>query len=269
MHSDFYLYFLTKTITNACPRGRTLTVTMRCSPGVQKTSPGKAIVSTPKSCPDGTCDGCNFHLLIESGTAATCRLCRPFSEDYETVVGECIDGTQAVHFINPRNCAIKGNASHPIIQTRSCSVLLPRQIQFAIAFVIAIGLLLLLLVFYFWNKNRSLEYKYTKLIESAGEGKGGDDMALDNCCVENEEEEESTSSTIHSANYLMFSNERGQPVSKHKVANNRLSTEKSKVGTSREMQNLFKPEVENRNVHRVDDDGYETIHLTSAAEPLA
>lgn len=269
---DFYLYFLTKTVTNVCLRGRTLTVTMRCSPEVEKTNPGNALVSTPKSCPDGTCDGCNFHLLIETGTAAACRLCRPYSDDYETVVGECVDGFQQVHYINPKGCVIKhlhnsSGAKLNNIQTRPCSVLLPKQIQVGIALFTAIGLLLLLLVFYFWNKNRSLEYKYTKLIESSGEGKGCDDMTLDNCCVENDEEEDDNHLTNSSHN-LMFGNDSHCPQiknSKWKSNNNRLEKFSPKLGSSREMQQLFgKATTSNSRSHPVNDEGYETIHLTSA-----
>lgn len=280
--TDYHLFFFTKTATGACPNGRRMTITMRCSPEVEKSYPGKAVVSTPKSCPDGTCDGCNFHLLIETGTAAACRLCRPFSEDYETLVGECVDGVQQVHYINPKGCVIKkdhdllsGNFIN--IQTRPCTVLLPRQVQIGIAIATSLGLLLLLLVFHFWNQNRSLEYKYSKLIESSADGKG-DDLSLDNCCVEEQDEEEiDNEPTVVTSHQLMFADEfdrnRNIPKEMRSKQHNRIDKKNLNLGSSREMQQLFSKQDQSPSLHRaepghrVDDEGYETIHLTSANGP--
>ena len=283
--TDYHLFFSTKTATSACPSGRRMTITMRCAPEVEKTQPGKAIVSTPKSCPDGTCDGCNFHLLIETGTAAACRICKPFSSDYDTLVGECIDGVQQVHYINPKGCVIK--KTHDLlsgkstdVQTRLCTVLLPRQVQIGIAIVLGLGLLLLLLVFHFWNQNRSLEYKYSKLIENADKP-GDDDMSLDNCCVDDQDDEEEmdNSQTVSSSHQLMFSDneiDKNRNIPKESRVsikpNNRIDKKKNTkiLGSSREMQQLFsKPDqstslLGNSGGNRVDDEGYETIHLTSA-----
>ena len=277
------MFFSTKTATTACPNGRRMSITMRCSPEVEKSYPGQAVVTPPKSCPDGTCDGCNFHLLIETGTAAACRICRPFSNDFDTLVGECVDGKQQVHYINPKGCVIKKN--HDLLsgkaidfQIRPCTVLLPRQIQIGITIAIALGLLLLLLVLHFWNQNRSLEYKYSKLIESTGDGKG-DDLSLDNCCVEEEGEEEhiqqqQLESSSASSHQLMFSNEldknRNIPKeSRNKHFNiNRIDKKNFTLASSREMQQLFsKSSNNNGGGNRVDGEGYETIHLTSACTP--
>ena len=159
--------------TPACPNGRRLTLTIRCAPELEQTLQ----ISTPKECPDGTCDGCTFHLLVRTKTAAACRLCR--QSDYETVVGECVEGLQHIHFVNPKGCIISANGQNEV-QTRHCSVI-PRQVQIGIALVSAIGVLLLALVFHFWKKNRSLEYKYCKLIE-------GNEKSAE-CCAEEEDEE--------------------------------------------------------------------------------
>ena len=161
---DFHLFFKTNSPTTVCLTGRKLTITMRCMPGKEM-----AIIKTPNSCPDGTCNGCDFHLLIETGTAAACRLCRPYSNDYETVIGECIDGSQQIHYVNPKGCVMKKSQTNDTTATkyvirRPCSLLLPKQVQIGIAIAMVSGLLLLLLVFYFWNKNRSLEYKYTIVV---------------------------------------------------------------------------------------------------------
>ncbi|KAH7642676.1 hypothetical protein HUG17_5723 [Dermatophagoides farinae] len=130
---DFHLFFKTNSPTTVCLTGRKLTITMRCMPGKEM-----AIIKTPNSCPDGTCNGCDFHLLIETGTAAACRLCRPYSNDYETVIGECIDGSQQIHYVNPKGCVMKKSQTNDTTATkyvirRPCSLLLPKQVQIGIA----------------------------------------------------------------------------------------------------------------------------------------
>lgn len=264
---DYHLYYTTSTATTACPKGRTLTITMRCSPSVDKninsgvSTGGKAQVSTPRSCPDGTCDGCNFHLLLETATAAACRLCRQFSfEDYETVAGECHDGKQQIHYINPKNCVNKHENGTIMmnVRERACKILLPKQVQIGIAMAIALAVLLLSLVFFFWNKNRSLEYKYTKLIESASEGKGGDELSFDNCCAEDQEESESNLDTFDNGKEEEKNNNIGRK------SNNRLR-ESNKLfggsGSSGESRKLFV----NSSSNRIDEEGYETIHLTASS----
>ena len=172
-NSDLHFYYLTPVPTAACPNGRRLTLTIRCAPLLEQDFQ----ISTPKPCPDGTCDGCTFHLLIKAKTSAACRLCRP--SDYDTVVGECVEGAQKIHLVNPRGCIISDD-EHKKVQLRPCSVI-PRQVQIGIALVSAIGVLLLVLVFHFWKKNRSLEYKYCKLIE-------GNEKSAE-CCAEEEDED--------------------------------------------------------------------------------
>ncbi|PIO61240.1 hypothetical protein TELCIR_17246 [Teladorsagia circumcincta] len=49
----------------------------------------------PHTCPDGTCDGCLFHAIVESVQA--CPICGP--GDYEMIRGECTDGQQTIHHI--------------------------------------------------------------------------------------------------------------------------------------------------------------------------
>ena len=274
---DFHLFYRTRSVTTgACPQGRRMTVTMRCSSssngktnGKKDSSSSSTAISTPRSCPAGTCDGCTFHLLIETATAAACRLCRPFSgDDFDTVVGECVDGLQQVHYINPRGCVVlpDNKASSSSVLTRPCTVLLPRHIQIAISVVIALGLLLLLLVFHFWNQNRSLEYKYSKLIEHSNKnGEDGDDeegdLSFDNCCAEMDggEEEEEERAKKH------------QQLEQNNNNNNRLDKSKSLLlGSSQEMQTLFgSPTSQTKKAlnqqRRLDEEGYETIHLTPAS----
>jgi len=174
-NSDIHFYYSTRVPTAACPAGRRLTLTLRCAPQLER----NLSIATPTACPDGTCDGCTFHLLVKTKTAAACRLCR--SSDYETVVGECVEGLQQIHLVNPKGCVISADGSHPV-QSRHCSVI-PKQVQIGIALVSAVGVLLLVLVFHFWKKNRSLEYKYCKLIE-------GNDKSSAECCAEDEDDED-------------------------------------------------------------------------------
>lgn len=271
---DYHLFYRTRSVTTgACPQGRRMTVTMRCSSNNGKTNAKKdsssssTAISTPRSCPAGTCDGCTFHLLIESATAAACRICRPFSgEDFDTVVGECVDGLQQVHYINPRGCVVlpDNKASSSSVLTRPCTVLLPRHIQIAISVVIALGLLLLLLVFHFWNQNRSLEYKYSKLIEHSnknGEDDDGEDgdLSFDNCCAEMDGGEEEEDQKKHQ-----------QLEQNNNNNNNRLDKSKSLLlGSWQEMQTLFGSPSQTKKAlnqqRRLDEEGYETIHLTPAS----
>lgn len=104
-----------------------------------------------------------------------CRLCR--TSDYETVVGECRDGQQQVHYLNPRGCIISADGRLPI-DMRACSVI-PKQLQVGIVVATALAIFLVSLLVHFWKQNRRLEYKYCKLIEN--------EKQVENCCVDEEE----------------------------------------------------------------------------------
>ncbi|OTF74356.1 hypothetical protein BLA29_004737, partial [Euroglyphus maynei] len=278
---DFHLFFITKSPTTACITGRKLTITMRCIPGKVTE------VKTPNSCPDGTCNGCDFHLLIETGTAAACRLCRPYSDDYEKVVGECIDGSQQIHYVNPKGCVMKKSKTNDTqtianyVLNRPCSLLLPKQVQIGIALALVSGLILLLLVFYFWNKNRSLEYKYTKLIENSCEGKANDDdeMIIDNCCAEedydcHQDDDDSNKISFNNKNHddrLNDDDKRSRSNRKSSNNNNRLDKRcmmgENNLQQQVELQQLFPTNSNDNDVkngQKFDDEGYETIHLISA-----
>ncbi|KAK6055773.1 hypothetical protein COOONC_06720, partial [Cooperia oncophora] len=76
--------------SEACPRGNALVVTARCAPSKKEPE-----IRLPHTCPDGTCDGCLFHAIVESVQA--CPICGP--GDYEMIRGECTDGQQTIHHI--------------------------------------------------------------------------------------------------------------------------------------------------------------------------
>ena len=46
--------------SESCPKGYNLAVTARCDPTLKE-----AKLRLPHSCPDGTCDGCLFHIIAE------------------------------------------------------------------------------------------------------------------------------------------------------------------------------------------------------------
>ncbi|XP_047735692.1 endosome/lysosome-associated apoptosis and autophagy regulator 1-like, partial [Hyalella azteca] len=62
---------VTQMSTRACEDGRRSTVTVRCA----LEESGQGAVTLPKRCPDGTCDGCNFHFLW--ATPYGCPICSP------------------------------------------------------------------------------------------------------------------------------------------------------------------------------------------------
>jgi len=102
-------------VTKSCPKGRTTTVTLRCDPD----QPGRGQVNLPSRCPDGTCDGCNFHFLWTSNSV--CPICGQHDIKYahltfipvtcfnsfyfdRVVKSECLAGEQIVHFLGPKTC---------------------------------------------------------------------------------------------------------------------------------------------------------------------
>jgi hypothetical protein len=83
-----------------CPNGTLAAVTVRCEP----TAIAKPLVQPPicpyitvylslliqarlsRHCPDGTCDGCLYHVIVES--AHGCPVCT--ANDYQEIRGECM-----------------------------------------------------------------------------------------------------------------------------------------------------------------------------------
>ena len=173
--SDLHFFFEPTSPTTSCKKGRSVIITLRCDPSVPSDS--TPIISAPSSCPLATCDGCTFNLLIRSNSSATCRKCR--ETDYDTVRGECVNGVQNVHLINPKNCIID-TVSRKNILVRHCS-LLPRSIQLFLAFISFFAAIMTVLLIYFWKKNRKLEYNYSQLIENKNTSES---------CMEDDDEEE-------------------------------------------------------------------------------
>ncbi|MCP9265459.1 hypothetical protein DINM_020767 [Dirofilaria immitis] len=89
---DIHFYFGSSgPSTQLCSHGVYTAVTLKCDPR-QTTEP---LVKLPSNCPDGTCDGCLYHIIIYSSHA--CPICT--DNDYSIIKGECINGMQSVHSI--------------------------------------------------------------------------------------------------------------------------------------------------------------------------
>ncbi|XP_063598992.1 endosome/lysosome-associated apoptosis and autophagy regulator family member 2-like isoform X2 [Penaeus indicus] len=178
---DLHFYYSTPLSTRACPDGRSTTITLRCDPD----QPGDGKVTLPQQCPDGTCDGCNFHFLWSS--AFGCPEC---SESELIVVrGECKDGKQPVHYITPKTCIAPDNL--PQGRTVACSTRLPFIVEVIVLSTVSMALMLCLLLFCLWKKNQRLEYKYMKLVASASSKDGMMELPpAESCALDDGEEEE-------------------------------------------------------------------------------
>ncbi|VDM92026.1 unnamed protein product [Litomosoides sigmodontis] len=140
--------------TQFCSHGVHTAVTLKCDPR-QIAEP---IVKLPKNCPDGTCDGCLYHIIIYSSYA--CPICT--DQDYSVIKGECINGMQSVHTIPASYCI-----SPTVLRKEhmeQCTTLTLR-LQFLISGIILTVIILCAIIIMAYRRNRSLEYKYMKLIE--------------------------------------------------------------------------------------------------------
>ncbi|XP_055882863.1 endosome/lysosome-associated apoptosis and autophagy regulator family member 2-like isoform X1 [Biomphalaria glabrata] len=175
---DIHFYYESGSSTSACPNGRTSIISLRCEP--TKTGNGEILLS-PK-CSDGTCDGCTFHFLwLTRHACATCR-----KEDYHVVRGECVQGEQVIHYFPPDHCLQLPEGT--LTPNKMKCQILPFALMVAIPVTVGLGLILLILLIYCWSRNKKLEYKYMKLVETAG-GHDGEMPAADTCGMEDDEED--------------------------------------------------------------------------------
>jgi len=176
---DVHFTYLSEVPTSACRNGRTTIITLRCD----ITQPGNGTVEMPPHCPDGTCDGCDFHFLWRS--KAACPQCN--EQDYEEVIGECIHGEQTIHYIPPKHCVLT-SGEKPTTKKRTCAIL-PFWLQISIYVTIGTGLIMIGLLCYCWKKNQKLEYKYMKLVGTSG-GRDGELPAAETCALDEGEDDE-------------------------------------------------------------------------------
>uniref|UniRef100_A0A915DAE1 Elapor1/2 mannose 6-phosphate receptor homology domain-containing protein n=1 Tax=Ditylenchus dipsaci TaxID=166011 RepID=A0A915DAE1_9BILA len=115
------------------------------------------LVRLSRKCPDGTCDGCVFHVIVESSYA--CPICHP--DDFEE---------------------IRGNAL--TIFRRSIPYLLNTNIKLILLSAALLIAILVVTIVVFYQRNKSLEYRYMRIIE----GKEPDNA--NSCGMESDDEEE-------------------------------------------------------------------------------
>ncbi|XP_076131894.1 endosome/lysosome-associated apoptosis and autophagy regulator 1 [Alosa pseudoharengus] len=178
---DVIFYYRGSETTQACKKGRSTTIRLRCNPSVT----GNDLISLPSKCPEGTCDGCSFHLLWLSRHA--CPLCS--ERHYKKIESACIQGIMRTTYVwqQPLHCF--GGVTLPPQMVSAC-VTLDFWLKFGVSIGSVAALLLISLSCYFWKKTRKLEYKYSKLMMTAGE-KECELPAADSCAImEGEDAEE-------------------------------------------------------------------------------
>ncbi|CAL4108298.1 unnamed protein product [Meganyctiphanes norvegica] len=178
---DIHFFYTSPSFTSACPDGRSTTLTLRCD--VEESGQGQ--VTLPHQCPDGTCDGCNFHFLWK--TPLACPVCT--NEDLIVVRGECQDGHQAVHYITPNNCRTPDKS--PEEKSIPCTTELPFIIEVAVSTTASLAFLLCLFLYCMWKKNQRLEYKYMKLVANSSSKDGVMELPpAESCALDDGEDEE-------------------------------------------------------------------------------
>uniref|UniRef100_T1J4E8 MRH domain-containing protein n=1 Tax=Strigamia maritima TaxID=126957 RepID=T1J4E8_STRMM len=179
LNNDLNFFYSSPITTQACPNGRSTTITLRCNTMEQ----GNGTISLPRTCPDGTCDGCNFNLIWR--TRHACATCT--DKDFEVVKGECVKGHQTLHYIAPKHCLLPQWVTSPENIVQKCSMI-PRELKLIGLVASAVALFLIVLLIYFWKKNRKLEYKYMKLVQSSNT-KDGELPPAESCAIDDEEDD--------------------------------------------------------------------------------
>ncbi|XP_035425035.1 endosome/lysosome-associated apoptosis and autophagy regulator 1 isoform X2 [Cygnus atratus] len=170
---DIIFFYRSSEVTQSCSGGRATTIRLRCDPLL----PGTGSLAVPSKCPEGTCDGCAFHLLW--ATAEGCPRCS--AGHFRAIVGACQGGLQRTTYVwrEPRLC--RGGQRLPPPRVRSC-----RSTDFWLKVGVSVGtcvaVLLAALAAYFWKKNQKLEYKYSKLVMNAA-AKESELPAPDSCAI--------------------------------------------------------------------------------------
>uniref|UniRef100_A0A8C1AQ31 Endosome-lysosome associated apoptosis and autophagy regulator 1 n=1 Tax=Cyprinus carpio carpio TaxID=630221 RepID=A0A8C1AQ31_CYPCA len=166
------LFILRKT-TQACKNGRSASIRLRCDPTVTL----KNHVSLPSNCSEGTCDGCSFHFLWRSQYA--CPLCS--ERNYKEIVSACIQGIQRTTYVWQQPLRCTGGVSLPPQKISAC-VTLDFWLKFGVSIGTVAALLLITISCYFWKRTRKLQYKYSRLMMTAGD-KECELPAADSCAI--------------------------------------------------------------------------------------
>uniref|UniRef100_A0A672QFF8 Endosome-lysosome associated apoptosis and autophagy regulator 1 n=1 Tax=Sinocyclocheilus grahami TaxID=75366 RepID=A0A672QFF8_SINGR len=168
--SSLEVYLLT---TISCKNGRSASIRLRCDPTVTL----KNHVSLPSNCSEGTCDGCSFHFLWCSQYA--CPLCS--ERNIKEIVSACIQGIQRTTYVWQQPLRCTGGVSLPPQKISAC-VTLDLWLKFGVSIGTVAAILLITISCYFWKRTRKLQYKYSKLMMTAGD-KECELPAADSCAI--------------------------------------------------------------------------------------
>nr|CAD2198407.1 unnamed protein product [Meloidogyne enterolobii] len=200
---DIHFFFESTNILIECPNGTMAAVTVRCDPSIIT----KPLVRLSRHCPDGTCDGCLYHAIVESALA--CPVCN--EKDFKTIRGECINDIQKVHTIPSKHCVISGAQSHE--REEPCRTILSSNIRLILSLTIILILILLLIICAIYRRNKTLEYRYMRLIEGKDMDNSARSCALNNSDQEDSEEENNEGEEIitkSSKARVFFSNKKSK-----------------------------------------------------------
>ncbi|KAK5863489.1 hypothetical protein PBY51_000517 [Eleginops maclovinus] len=170
---DVIFYYKSSETTQACKKGRSATIRLRCNPIVT----AENHIMLPSNCSEGTCDGCSFHLLWESQHA--CPLCT--KDHYREIVSACTQGIQRTTYVWQQPLQCYGGESLPAQKVSAC-VSLDFWLKFGVSTGTIAAMLLISISCYFWKKTRKLQYKYSKLMMSSG-GKECELPTADSCAI--------------------------------------------------------------------------------------
>ncbi|XP_059359670.1 endosome/lysosome-associated apoptosis and autophagy regulator 1 [Carassius carassius] len=170
---DVIFYYRSRERTQACKTGRSASIRLRCAPTVAL----KNHVSLPSNCSEGTCDGCSFHFLWRSQYA--CPLCS--ERNYKEIVSACIQGIQRTTYVWQQPLRCTGGVSLPPQKISAC-VTLDFWLKFGVSIGTVAALFLITISCYFWKRTRKLQYKYSKLMMTAGD-KECELPAADSCAI--------------------------------------------------------------------------------------
>nr|CAD2124058.1 unnamed protein product [Meloidogyne enterolobii] len=199
---DIHFFFESTNILIECPNGTMAAVTVRCDPSIVT----KPLVRLSRHCPDGTCDGCLYHAIVESALA--CPVCN--EKDFKTIRGECINDIQKVHTIPSKHCVISGAQSHE--REEPCRTILSSNLRLILSLTIILILILLLIICAIYRRNKTLEYRYMRLIEGKEMDNSARSCALNNSDQEDSEEENNEGEEIikSSKARVFFSNKKSK-----------------------------------------------------------
>uniref|UniRef100_A0A6Q2Z625 MRH domain-containing protein n=1 Tax=Esox lucius TaxID=8010 RepID=A0A6Q2Z625_ESOLU len=159
--------------TQTCKKGRATTIRLRCDPTVT----AKDQITLPSKCSEGTCDGCSFHFLWRSQHA--CPLCT--ESHYREIVSGCTQGIQRTTYVWQQPLQCTGGVALPPQAVRAC-VSLDIWLKVGVSAGTVAAALLIGISCYFWKRTRKLEYRYSKLMMTAGD-KECELPAADSCAI--------------------------------------------------------------------------------------